>query len=168
MHRNNIMLIFVIILFNPQSKNFSQNIHSSRQVQNISYSQFIEHLENNEIYSATIIGNEFHGFLKHEYTYKYFKVILNEKVDFEKAELWWAKHEIDITFKDKDNGIFSLFLNFLPFVIIMCSTLALIIIIVLFSIHKMKFSLKKLIYTLSTYFLIILLCIYLPLPFVGS
>lgn len=93
--------------------------------QTVSYSQYLEFLEQNKITEAKIIDLEFHGILKNEETvqqggksirFKYFKVLL----PFKNEEMIkkWGEHKIDYDFKPIAHDWMAYFLTTLPWVIL--------------------------------------------------
>ncbi len=93
----------------------------------ISYSEFVKHLQSNNIVSAQIRGREFHGVLKQPATitgrgrletYQLFKVVLPEEPSSEVTKRWIEQYGLELEFKPESRYLWGYIGYLLPVVLI--------------------------------------------------
>lgn len=116
------LIIIIISIWISQRWSFEEKSEVE-----LSYSQFIEHLENREIAEASIEEKEFHGKLREEVTnaikgkqttYSRFKTTLPETPDEETAQKWIKDYGVRLNFKEISNEWWSYIFNLLPWILI--------------------------------------------------
>ncbi|MFQ5602103.1 MAG: ATP-dependent zinc metalloprotease FtsH [bacterium] len=115
------LIIIFLSIFLSQTWNFNE-----RGEVEISYSQFMEHLKNNQIIDAIVENKEFHGKLASEASHDFngkreiytkFKTTLPEAPTEETAQLWLEEYHLTLKFKEISNDWWSYLLNLLPWVL---------------------------------------------------
>ncbi len=115
------LLIIIVSIWISQRFGYEE-----KGAQDISYSQFLEHLENGEIAEAIIEDKAFHGKLKEGTrgqasgsagTYDKFKVMLPEAPKVETAQKWSEEQSIQLEFKQNSQDWWSYVFNLLPWIL---------------------------------------------------
>ncbi len=116
------LIIIIVSIFISQRFGFEE-----KSAEPISYSTFIEHLENKEIVKATVEEKEFRGVLdepaKHTRPdgtpaeYQRFKVTLPQAPDAETASQWTKEYGVALDFKEISNEWWNYIFNLLPWIL---------------------------------------------------
>ncbi len=115
------LIIIIVSIWISQRFSFEE-----KSALDISYTEFVKHLENKEIEEAIVEGKEFQGKLRAEaahnvagkrVVYSRFKATLPEAPDDETANKWIKEYEVALEFKQISHDWWDYVFNLLPWIL---------------------------------------------------